>query len=89
MSTPNYQLIKKLEKLDFFKDLLSSGIIPVNWIDYKVIYEFYMNEVNILTLNKVMSSQELRSAKRTAKTITAEQFSIGESSVYQIIKKMS
>lgn len=88
-SLTTYALIKKLESLDYFPQLITSGLFPMNWLDYKTIFEFYENEVKRLTLNKDLSAQELRQAKRTAKTITSEEFRIGESTVYQIIQKMT
>ena len=42
MST--YELIAKLSQLDYFKDLLKQGIVPINWTNYKQIYEFYQQE---------------------------------------------
>ncbi len=44
----NYNLITQLEKLLNFNTLLTQGIIPINWIDYKVIYEFYCVEAERL-----------------------------------------
>lgn len=74
MST--YDLINKLEKLDYFNELLKSGLVPVNWIDYKVIYEFYKKERSNCKYRK------------QALTNTADEFSISERSVYLIIQKM-
>lgn len=80
-----YELLKKLEKLEYFNNLLTSGIIPLNWIDYKMIFEFYTKELLKLSAGEITTAR----MKRQAKTNTAEEFSIGESSVYQIIKKMT
>ncbi len=74
MST--YDLIEKLEKLDYFNDLLKSGIVPLNWLDYKVIFEFY----------KVERSRE--KFKKQALTNTADEFNVSERTVYLIIQKM-
>ena len=74
MST--YDLINKLEKLDYFNDLLTSGIVPTNMLDYKVIYEFYQKE------------SERCSRKKQALTNTADEFGVSERSVYLIIQKM-
>lgn len=84
MSTPAYELIKKLEQLDYFPQILTSGIIPMNWMDYKVIFEFYESELKKLS----KGIEPTAKLKRLAKTHTADEFKIGESSVYQIIKKM-
>lgn len=89
MSEPTFQLLEKLEKLPYFSQLLATGIIPVNWITYKQVFEFYNNEVKRLTLNKTLSSGELGEIRRTSITTTAEEFRIGESSVYRIIQKMA
>lgn len=79
-----YELITELEKLDYFPSLLKRGIIPVNWIDYKVIYEFYLKELDSL---KVKGSASPK-IKRQAKSNTAEEFSVSEVQVYRIIQKM-
>ena len=88
MTSPTYELIKRLESLDYFPQILTSGIIPMNWIDYKVIYEFYISEIAKLNKGGKVTGQELRTAKRTAKTYTADEFKIAESSVYRLIQKM-
>ena len=80
----NYELISKLEKLDYFNSLLKGGIIPVNWIDYKVIYEWYLNELKRLS----PSGKPTPKIKRQAKSNTAEEYSISEVQVYRIIQKM-
>lgn len=80
----NYDLINKLEELPYFNTLLKQGIIPMNWVDYKVIYEFYKCTLEQLTREGLPK----RTALRTAKTITADEYSIAESSVYKIIQKM-
>jgi len=80
-----YELIKKLEALPYFKDLLKQGIIPINWVDYKVIYEFYQNELKRLKADKWKSNKIARQAKIN----TSEEFGISERFVYLIIKKMN
>lgn len=70
-----HELIKKLEELDYFPELLKSGIIPMNWVDYKVIYEFYLSEKQ-----KTKGKQLI--------TNVAEEFSISERGVYLIVQKM-
>lgn len=79
-----YELIQELESLPYFNDLLKKGLVPVNWLDYKVIYEFYVDKLKELQREGLPK----RKASRTAKTITSDEFGIGESSVYQIIRKM-
>ncbi len=74
MST--YELINKLEKLDYFNDLLKSGLVPLNWLDYKLIYEFY----------QVQRTKE--KLKKQALTNTADEFNVSERTVYLIIQKM-
>ena len=74
MST--YELIEKLEKLDYFNDLLKSGLLPMNWLDYKLIYEFYRTE------------RKKEKFKKQALTNTADEFSVSERTVYLIIQKM-
>lgn len=74
MST--YDLINKLEKLDYFNDLLTSGILPSNWLDYKVIFEFYQKE------------RERCDRRKKALTNTADEFNVSERTVYLIIQKM-
>lgn len=81
----NYELIQKLEKLDYFKELLKCGIVPMNWVDYKVIYEFYKSELIRLKSEKWRVSK----IRRQAKFNTAEEFGISERSVYLIIQKMN
>tara|TARA_Y100000815_G_C13153944_1_gene429063 strand:- start:36 stop:290 length:255 start_codon:yes stop_codon:yes gene_type:complete len=80
----NYELITKLEKLDYFNSLLKGGIIPVTLIDYKVIYEWYLNELKRLS----PSGKQSTTIKRQAKCNTAEEFSVSEVQVYKIIQKM-
>lgn len=74
MST--YDLINKLEGLPYFNDLLKSGLVPVNWLDYKVIFEFYKAELD----------RETR--RKQALTNTAEEFNVSERTVYLIVQKM-
>jgi hypothetical protein len=74
MST--YELINKLEKLDYFNDLLKSGLVPLNWLDYKLIYEFYKEE------------RKKDQLKKQALTNTADEFNVSERTVYLIIQKM-
>ena len=70
-----YELIAKLEQLDYFNDLLKQGIVPINWTTYKQIYEFYQ--------------QEKQHAKgKQLITNVSEKFKISERSVYAIIQKM-
>lgn len=80
----NYKLIVMLEKLPYFNELLTEGIIPMNWIDYKVIYEFYCVEVERLKREGFSKSR----ARSTANTLTAEEYGISERTVYAIIVKM-
>lgn len=79
-----YKLIEKLQQLDYFNDLLRRGVIPANWLDYKMIYEYYCAELETLRLDK----WKTKSVERQAKHNTAEKFSISERSVYLIIQKM-
>ncbi|WP_097055529.1 hypothetical protein [Salinimicrobium sediminis] len=74
MST--YELIEKLEKLDYFSDLFRSGILPPHWLDYKVIYEYYQEQ---------LKKEKLR---KQALTNTADEFNVSERTVYIIIQKM-
>lgn len=71
-----YELIEKLEQLDYFNALLRQGIIPMNWVDYKVIYEFYTSE------------RKKEKFKKQALTNTADEFNVSERTVYLIIQKM-
>ena len=80
-----YDLIKELEALKSFPKLVKRGIIPVNWIDYKVIYEFYLLELEKLKTDGVIKHGD----KRQAKENTAEEYGISERTVYLIAKKMS
>lgn len=70
-----YELMKELEELPYFKDLLKQGIVPVNWLDYKVIYEFYLKE------------SDKESGKQLV-TNVANEFNISERLVYKIVKRM-
>lgn len=56
----------------------------MNWIDYKMIYEYYCTEVETLRACKWNN----KTVKRQAKENTAEKFNISERSVYLIIQKM-
>ncbi|UAB84346.1 hypothetical protein INR75_19685 [Zunongwangia sp. SCSIO 43204] len=70
-----YQLLHKLENLPFYNKLFTTGIVPMIWLDYKLIYEFYL--------------EELKSQKKVqAITNTAEEFNLSERSIYSIIRKM-
>lgn len=71
-----YELISKLEQLEYFPKLLRTGIIPINWLDYKVIYEFYLIE------SKKASGKQLI-------TNVAQEFNISERKVYFIVQKMN
>lgn len=71
-----YRLIQELEDEGKLNDLLSRGIIPINWIDYKLIYEYYQGQAD----------KEQKRMQAIANT--AEEFNISERSVYVIIQKM-
>ena len=73
MST--YELIEKLEKLDYFQELLKEGILPINLTTYKMIYDFYLQE-------------KTKEKGKQLITNVAEKFKMSERSVYLIIKKM-
>ena len=73
MST--YELISKLEKLDYFHDLLRQGILPSNWSTYKTIYDYYLEEKENLKGKQLI-------------TTVADKFNISDRSVYLIIQKM-
>lgn len=79
-----YQIILKLEQLDYFPELIKKGIIPAIFIDYKVIYEYYLSQVP--TLHK--SEKLNRSHRRKAKVIAAEEFNLSEAQVYKIVRKL-
>ena len=68
-------LISKLEKLDYFNELVMQGILPSNWKTYKEIYDFYLDE------------KEKEKGKQLI-TNVAEKFNISERSVYLIVQKM-
>lgn len=70
-----YELISKLEKLPYFNELLKQGILPLNWKNYKDIYEFYLLE------KKKEKGKQLV-------TNVAENFRISDRSVYLIVQKM-
>jgi hypothetical protein len=78
-----YELIKKLETLPFFNDLLTSGIIPMNMIDYKVIFEFYNQE-----LCQLSKSKYNKNVKSQAQFNTATEYNISEKTVRNVVKKM-
>lgn len=80
----NYELIEKLERLPFFNALLKSGIVAINWIDYKVIYEFYTIERDRLEAKGFSKAK----SRGSAVTTTADEYNISERNVYLIIKKM-
>lgn len=65
----NYQLLEKLEKLPYFNSLLKQGIIPINWIDYKVIFEFYVEEVKAISKKGFSKATSERQAKDKRKKI--------------------
>lgn len=79
-----YDLIKELEKLPYFNDLLMKGVVAINWIDYKLIYDFYINEVEQLRAKGF----SITKSKVQARYNTCEEFSIGESSMRWILKKL-
>ena len=78
-----YDLILKLEKLDYYTDLLKKDIIPSSLLDCKVIYEFYQNLIKEEQTGKIN-----RTIKRQAKKDTALEFGISERNVYHIIQKI-
>lgn len=71
-----YKLIQQLEDEGKLNSLLSRGIVPINWVDYKLIYEYYQGQA------------EKEQKRMQAITNTAEEFNISERSVYVIIQKM-
>ena len=79
-----YELLQKLEKLSYFNDLLKSGVVPVNWLDYKFIYEWYLDEVKRLKDSGLSATK----SKVQARSNASEEFKIGESTVRWIIKKL-
>lgn len=84
-----YSLIKELKVLDagsgIFDRLVSAGVIPSQWETRIRIYEFYLEQVNVLKKYHGKKRKYLR----LANSITAEKFEISESSVYAIVSKMS
>lgn len=84
MQLTSIELLNALESLPYFNLLLKKGIVPINWLDYKIIYEFYSKKVSELE-SEGFGHQK---AKRTANTITGEEFKISERTVYLIIQKM-
>lgn len=72
----NYELISALQRMDCFSQLLIKAILPMYWIDYKVIYEFYCQE----------KSKDLGHSQVV--TNTAEEYGISEKHVYKIKKRM-
>lgn len=70
-----YELMKELEQLPYFKDLLKQGIVPMSWIDYKVIYEFYLVESKKETGIQLISN-------------VANEFNVSERLIYKIVQKM-
>lgn len=71
-----YQLINQLSKRDDFKLLMKSGIIPIQYLDWKVIYEFYTKE----------RSRGIRHSE--AITFTAEEFGKSDNWVWKVKYKM-
>lgn len=78
-----YEIFKKLETLPFFNRLLTDGIIPVHLLDYKVIYEFYINELETLKRERWTKNR-----KGQAIQSTMDEYSISKSTVYEIVKMM-
>ena len=79
-----HEILDELEKLPYFNSLLTSGIIPMNWMDYKVIFEFHEEEMKRLGNCKY----QIKGYERQAKENTAKEFNVSERTVYAIIKKM-
>lgn len=80
-----YELLKKLQRHENWKELISSGIIPSQYVNYMEIYEAYVVEVDIL----VRGGLKQRKANRQANTNVASRFSMSESSLYLIVSKMT
>lgn len=80
-----YQLIKELEKLPYFNDLLKAGVVAINWVDYTLIYESYLEEVERLKSEEGYSNTKARVQSRSN---MAEQFKISELTVKWIIRKL-
>lgn len=70
-----YELISKLEKLEYFKDLLKQGIISPNFSTCKEIYDYYLEERKRAKGKQLISN-------------VAEKYNISDRSVYRIIQKM-
>lgn len=71
-----YQLLCRLIKDDMFSHYVKAGIIPVEFIDYKLIYEFYTKE----------KSREIRHSE--AITFTGEEFNKSDNWIWKIKYKM-
>lgn len=71
-----YELLSKLQELPYYNQLLKQGVVPITLVDYKVIYEWYL--------------QEKSSGTKGGQLITnvGEEFKIGDRTVYAIIKSM-
>ena len=41
-----YQLIKRIENDSDFLTMLKKGLIPLSFLDKKVYYEYYLNDLN-------------------------------------------
>lgn len=71
-----YELITKLSKSENFDLLLKSGIVPVQYLDYKIIYEHYCKE----------KAKGIRHAD--AIIYTADEFGCSESYIWKIKYKL-
>ena len=71
-----YQLICSLMKQENFTQMLKAGIIPIQWVDYKQIYEHYRQEY-------------ARGIRHTEAILyTADEFSVSENWVWKVKYKM-
>lgn len=71
-----YELLNKASKEENFKLMLKAGIIPIQYLDYKCIYEFYCKE----------KARGIRHAE--AITFTAEEFGTSDNWIWKVKYKM-
>jgi len=70
-----YNLLVKLQTLEYYNLLIDKKIVPSNWHTYKLIYEYYIEQRQTLK-GKVLITK------------IVDHFYISPRSVYAIIEKM-
>lgn len=75
MKQTNYEFLNKIDQ-SLYLELIKRGVIPINIMTYRTIYDAYLNELD-------------KNKKSVAITFCAEKYNVTEKTIYNIINFMN